>query len=499
MKKFAGLVVVLAALVLGGYYAMGVATEHTLRKNLASVNQSNGLVVDIAEYNRGWFKSNALLNWTLHVPARVNKTADGQSQALPAQDYKMQMPVTVYHGPVIFANDGVHFGLGYGKTNLTLPPEYSDKFKQKFTDDSTQPHVDLSLFVNYLNNSQVEMAVPEFKLTAKEGGAHFEWLGMDSKMDVSSSGDKVEGDLDINGMQITKDDTTAVIGQVDTEYKLHKTDGNYYIGDAGITLPSVVVKNKDKQLFELNDFTANSSSNIEDGLFSSHFQSSVDKIIAHDKTYGPGNLEMSVRNLDASVWAQVNHLVSQMQQGTDAEKQQALLALLPELPKLFSKGAEFEISELSFGMPEGTFEGNLMLSLPAGQFSNPFELVQKIKGSGKLKIPAEVLRQALDASNRTKLATQQQAATTETPAAVPVDSTTAAAPVPAATTPAAAPAVTTPEMAQQITSQTTQQLTNLVQSGLLVQQGSDYTIDLSLDNGQLVINGKPFNPTMLKF
>lgn len=496
MKKFVGLVVVLAALVLGGYYAMGVATEHTLKKNLSSVNQTNGLVVDIASYDRGWFTSNALLNWKLHVPASVTKTADGQTQTVPAQDFNMQMPVTIYHGPVIFANDGVHFGLGYGKTVLTLPPEYSEKFKQKFTDDSVQPHVDLSLFVNYFNNSQVGMSVPEFKVTAKEGGAHFEWLGMDSKMDVSSSADKVDGDFDIHGIKITKDDTTANVGQIDADYKLHKTEGNYYIGEAGISLPSVVVNNKDQQLFELDGFKANSSSDIESGLFSSHFQSSVDKVIVNGRTYGPGSLEMAVRNLDASVWARINEVISTIQQGTDAEKQQAVLAILPQLPKLFSKGAEFEISEMSLGVPEGTIEGNLMLSLPVGDFSNPFEMMQKIKGNGKLKVPAEILRQGLAASNRSKLTAQPAASTpaqaTEPgvqPQAQPATDTTAA------TTQAVAPA----DVEQQVASQTTQQLTNLVQSGLLVQQGSDYTIDLSFENGQLSVNGKPFNPTMLKF
>lgn len=494
MKKFVGLVVVLAALVLGGYYAMGVATEHTLRKNLAVVSsQSNGLAVDIAEYNRGWFTSSTILNWKLHLPERVTKTADGQSQTLPAQDFQLKMPVTIFHGPVIFADDGVHFGLGYGRTVLTLPPEYSDKFKQKFSADSTQPQLDLSLFVNYFNNSQVDMSVPEFKVTAKEG-AHFEWLGLDSKTNVSSSGDKIDGTFDINGVQASKDDMTVVIGQVDADFNLHKTESDNYIGDAGISLPSVVVKNKDQNLFEISAFKANSSSDVQNGLFSSHFQTSIDKVVANGKTYGPGNLEMAIRNLDASVWEQINDLINKMQQGTDAEKQQALLALLPELPKLFSKGAEFEIADLSFAMPEGAVEGNLALSLPPGEFSNPFEMVQKIKGNGKVKVPAAVLKQVLEASNSQRLA--NQAAQQATPAVQPVADGDAAT----ATQPATVPApVVTPDIAQQASAQTTQQMANLLQSGLFVQQGSDYAIELSFEQGKLSVNGKPFTPTMLKF
>ena len=47
MKKLIGLVVIIAALVLGGYYGMGLVTERTLKKNVAIINQSNCLFVDV--------------------------------------------------------------------------------------------------------------------------------------------------------------------------------------------------------------------------------------------------------------------------------------------------------------------------------------------------------------------------------------------------------------------------------------------------------------------
>ena len=171
MKKLTGLVVILAVLILGGYYGMGVITEQTVKNNLEIVNQSNGLFAEVVEYNRGWFKSNATLNWRLHVPERMVKSASGQSQAEPAQDYQMQMPLTIYHGPFIFADDGLKFGMGYAKTDLTLPAKYAEQFNTFFTGESTKPKMDMSLLVNYFNSSKVNMAIPEFKLIAKQGNA----------------------------------------------------------------------------------------------------------------------------------------------------------------------------------------------------------------------------------------------------------------------------------------------------------------------------------------
>ena len=71
MKKLAGLVIILAALVLGGYYGMGVLTEKTIRKNIEVIDQSNGLHAEIEQYDRGLFSSEAKIKWQLHIPERI--------------------------------------------------------------------------------------------------------------------------------------------------------------------------------------------------------------------------------------------------------------------------------------------------------------------------------------------------------------------------------------------------------------------------------------------
>src|SRR5688500_11452332 len=99
MKKLTGLVLILAVLILGGYYGMGVITERTIKKNIAVINQTNGLYADIEQYNRGWFSSDAKVKWRLHVPERIVKNDDGTSRTVAAQDYNVAMSMKVYHGP----------------------------------------------------------------------------------------------------------------------------------------------------------------------------------------------------------------------------------------------------------------------------------------------------------------------------------------------------------------------------------------------------------------
>lgn len=498
MKKFIGLVVVLAVLVLGSYYGMGYLTERKVKESLNFVNRSNGLAATIVQYNRGWFTSTANLNWHVHVPEQTVQK-DGQTQTIPAQDYNMQMPVTIYHGPVIFSHRGVKFGLGYAHTDLKMPVEYTQQFNNLFTTESTQPTVAVDFFVNYAGNSSIDMSVPAFKLIAKEGNSVFQWQGMSTTTNLSSNLKKVGGNITIDGLTYQKDKINTKMSAVTSEYNLHQTDKGLFLGDASVSFPSFVVMDSDKKIFELGQFDVHSDSDIDNGLFNSHFKTSLEKIIANNKTYGPGSLEVSIRNLDAEALSRLNEEAKKIQQGTDAERQRAMLTMLPELPKLLSKGAEFEITEMNFVMPEGTIEGNLLVSLPKGEMGNPFELLQKMKGNGKLKVPAVVVKQLVTESIKQKMLEPQQGQQ-EAQAQKTEDQgiTQQVQPQSSPSTTAQAAANST-DVSQQAVTLADKQLATLVQNGVLAKQGNDYVIEVSLNQGQLTINGKPYSPDMMKF
>lgn len=484
MKKLTGLVIILAVLILGGYYGMGVLTERTIKKNIEVINQSNGLFADIEQYNRGWFNSDAKIKWRLHVPERVVKDADGNSQTEAAQDYQMDMPIKIHHGPIIFANDGVHFGNGYAQTVFPFPEQYNKQFDSMFTKESTKPQLDLSIFVNYFNHSSIDLSLPSFKLISKDGTGNFDWMGMESSTSMSSNLDKVEGDIVVDGMKFSKDDTKITLGKIKSEYDLHQASSGLYLGEASFEIPAFDVEVKEQKMFELKEFSASSSTDIDSQLFNAHFNADLKSVTANGKTYGPGSIEVSLRNLDADVLASINQQATAMQNGTEAERQQAMMAMLPELPKLFSKGAEFEISKLNVKLPEGTIEGNLLVTLPKGDNANPFELIQKTQGNAKLKMPAVIVKQLMQQSVMQQMAKQpemQQALIQQLQSSQPQSSQTPP----------------TPE--QLAAMQTDKQIASLEQSGLVTVDGSDYVIELTLDQGKVTVNGKPFDPSMMKF
>ena len=391
----------------------------------------------------------------------------------------------------------------------------------------------LNLFVNYLNSSRLHIGFPTFKLIEKQSGDQFEWYGMDSNISVSSNWQNIDGNLIVDGALWTKNKIKATLGKVSSEYALHQSEAGLYLGEASLSFPSLVVMDDKQKIVDIEKFGLHSSSSVEKGLFNSSFKASLDKMTGQGKIYGPALLEMSIKNLDAKVLADINQQANKMQQGADNDRQQALLAMLPELPKLFSKGAQFEITKLSLVMPEGLIAGDLLISLPKGDSGNPFQLLQKVQGHGILKVPVAVLKELVMASVKQKLLSQptlQQAMVqqikTNTPTAgqvAVVAPEAAAAPEAAVPTVVVAPAVpavapasdtksnptqenqdqnkpmTAADVELQATEQTDRKLSTLVQAGLLSVQGTEYVIELNLQQGQLSVNGKPFNPAMMQF
>ncbi len=513
MKKLVGLVVILAALILGSYYGMGMLTERALKKNIAMMSQPNGLVLDIEQYNRGLCRSSALLNLTLHVPARIIKNKSGVETMLAAQDYKMQMPLDIYHGPIMIVNAKPMFGLGYAHSDVVLPEIYAKQFKEEYTADSTFPVLNLNLFVSYASKTSIHMELPTFKLISKEGNTQFDWLGMDSDLTVSAHRNAVRGNVKLAGVAFKKDEVNAVLSSVVSDYDLHRTPTGLYLGDGNLNLSKVVVNQNDKPAFEIDELNLHSMNDVNNGLFDGRFKITLKTLIFEGKTYGPALLDVSLSNLDAAILAKLNEKSNELQQGTDAERHQLMLSMLPDVPKLLSKGAVLDLSAFSVVTPDGLVKGNLRVTLPNADIGNPFQLIQKIQGQGKFVFADALLKQLM--TNSAKKALQNQAAlsasviepvanaTIEPVTSSPADASANVTAPTQSDTPPAAQADATPALTadidQQALSQANERLAAMVQSGLLSLQGSDYVIELKLADGQLQVNGKPFNPAMMQF
>lgn len=478
MKKIVGLVVILAVLILGSYYGTGMITERKVRETVKVINQNNGIYAEIKSYSRGWFHSTASIDWNLQIPERVIDGANAKPQTIPAQKYEISMPLAINHGPFIFSDSGMKFGVGFAKTDLDLPPKYVKQFDSLFTADSTKPQVDLGLFVNYLLKSRITLAVPEFKLVAKKGSGQLTWEGMDTSVSMNSDLSNIDGDFTVNGMSFSQDGKKVTIDAITSSYDLKKSVYGLFTGSASLSFPSMVVTNQGAKIFELDDLSMKSNSDISGKTISSSVSLTLDALMLKDQKYGPGSFELAIRNLDAQAMGRINELSSKLQNGKDDQKQQAMMQLLQELPALASQGPEIEISQMTFKLPDGKVEGTLLLSLPKIASANIMSIVQSLNGTAHFEVPRALVQMAAaDTFKKSIMNNQlQQAMAQQNQGAMSVV-----------------------EVDKQAQAMAEKRLNAMVESGMFVAKDKELIVDLRLEQGKLMVNGKPFHAGMLKF
>ena len=499
MKKTIVSILVLVVLTLGSFYTTGLVTQRTFDKSIGMFDQSSGLAVKVVKYERGLFSSQAQLLWQVQTPERLTQSPQGSSTLIPAKTYSIDMPVTIYHGPIIYANNRLYFGLGFANSDVDLP-----EFDHYFQPTAQRPHITMTWLVTYFNETRMHLSVPAFQWVTKTQHIKFEWLGMQSDDRFSSMQDHFSGVETLNGVRVTQDTLVAFLDKMTATIDVHRALKGMYVGEIAIDAPAFSVMRDSKALFDAKGFKLLTSSEVENHKFGSSLDVSFSTLMLHEKSYGPARFQFMMKNLDADVLAELNQKINQIQSLPILERQQALFTLIPVLPKLLDQGASIGVTVLNLVTPEGIVDGSFKLTFPHEVLANPFQLLQKIQGNGHLKLPASTLKAIL--YNVTKYDATEVTLTPNTTegntipiTAVPT-ATGQVADTTAVVNSAEAPASATPtDPEQKWVAQVEDKLANLIKVGVLVVDGDDYRITISLSEGQLLVNNHPFSTDMLKF
>ena len=499
MKKWIGFVIICVLVILSSYYGMGVGTERILKRNVGILSQSNGVEVVLHHYQRGWFRSHADLKWTVSIPQPSSDQTVRRTVFPSNKVYVFEIPLEIHHGPMMWVNYKLFFGLGYAHATAHLPAAYQKELNSDYNYNAEKLEYTVNVLVNYLNKTTVQFKIPQYKLTAKKGDNFFQWLGMATNIVVSSDKQHLEGDLSLKGLSWYTDGMKGLLGPVRASYDMRQGIESIYIGTADLNFPSLVVFHDEKPIFRLSDFQIHSNSDIKHGLFNSSITSKVNQLVMWDKVYSHNALDVSFQNLDAHVLAVMNRKMSEFQHSTN-DKQRLLWTLVPDLPSLLSKGAQLNIDNYEMTMLEGHVKANLSLSLPNESLTNPLQLAQKITGESHLRVSKLVLSKWLESIMQKAMVAQIQKQSLAKEMQAPVTSESPGVPTKNTST---LPSMTTVGDDQgavanaQLKAKVSTKIQEWVHEGILVEEGDDYLILFTLMNGKLLINGHPFNPTLL--
>jgi len=194
---------------------------------------------------------------------------------------------------------------------------------------------------------------------------------------------------------------------------------------------------------------------------------------------------------------ELNKQLQALSQVDEQQRPMMAFSLLAELPKLFAHGASFDISKMNFSLPQGMIDATLHVSVPAGENTNPMMLMKQVVAKANLQAPKLIVKQLASNYIMQQMMRQQMMEHViaeqmkKQQAQGNGDQTQqASTPQPVQLSPS--------EMQKKAEEVVDAQLSHILQAGIVTQNNDNYKLDAELKDGQLMLNGKPFNPAMLK-
>ncbi len=474
MKKLMSGLVIVVIVMLSGYYFMGWGTERVLKDNLAIMNRTHANTVELKEYHRGWFTSHALIKWVVKVPEPTTLRIP-HSLLIPDRVYVTEVSLRIVHGPVMWANHSLKFGLGYIKSQVLIPTIYNRKYNSVFDKShSVKPILRITALVSYLTNTTLQLQIPAFSLTTNDSVNQFKWLGMITNVNLSGDKKHIAGHLEVGGFSWFEGDMRGLIGAIKSDYDMRRDIENVYFGNAHFQIASGTLIKGGQQLAQVADADLTSENNIQDGLFNSRITMSVKNLALNQLRFGKSRADVAVARLDAKTLEEMNRKIGQSQSHSEEDKHRALLALVPDVPMLLAKGAQITIHNLELAFPNGLLKANVKVAFPDQPVYNPLQMMQKLTGNGRIRLSKSLVNNWLQGVIQAKLQHDVVG-----PA---VDGQNN--PVPKS------------DIDAQVAIKLAEKVSYLTLAGILVSDGDDFVMALKLVNGRLLVNDHIFSPEM---
>jgi uncharacterized protein YdgA (DUF945 family) len=495
MRKLLALVVVVVVLGAAAPFGMGFVAQRQFTRIVDHWSQVPNAQVQLEDYHRGWFKSTARLAVTVKTPRRPTPYG-----ALPVKvpPVKFELDETIFHGPLVF-HQGVHFVTAFVEHHLKLAAEQQQAVEAFFKDQVSKPTLDGSTVISYSGASQNKLTVPAFTYTSQKSPAgQMKWQGLSISWKMTKNMENVNANIQFDGTQITSPDVKADIGPFGVNYQLHEAIDNLWVGHAKITLPKIKADGqKEKLSFSMDGGSLESKSDLKGGLLSVDATAKVGAFNINGVSYGPGEYVSNFKNLDGVALANLNKQANKLNQAnlSPQEKQMMLFAMLPKIPKIFEKGAEFNIEKLFFKLPEGDInaKGSVkMLPMPSGRSASIVTMIRSVDAYFNLQLPKALVEKMLNRTLVTRLQAQQRM---KAAMAKQLRQNAQNHPDPRAKEKLMQQAQFQPLTATEINEKANQlarqQITTWLQNGYLKEDGTRFVVHFAFKNGAPTINGKP--------
>ena len=447
---------VLIALALPFWF--GLETEKTYTAMLDQLSRSSGLQFTGKNYERGWLSSTA-------------ETVIRHPQA----SFEIVARHHISHGPLPL--DRVMEGKWLpAQAHITSQIQLDPPGKENA---STLPPLTATTTFHFNGASSVHAEMPPVKKTGAQGQL-IDWRGMDADVTFDREWKKVRLDVRMPALALATPGKQGEfsLSKVVLHTDMHEGTAGYFFGDGALTIGQLEFGGATERV-SLKGLEISTSAQPVGENVTLIIRYQLGEMLVGDERFGPGQLVMELRHLDAAALVKFKNEMDGLYRGNLPPPQAAMMLAgkgLELIGTLAKKAPELEITRLSFKTREGEISGKAKFVLDGGRKANlsqnPMMLLTSLTGDVEVSIPSPVVKQMLAPQIRRDIETHYRNGSLSEQEIAKLDPAKRA------------------EIVDQVFP------LYLARNELmrnLVEENGTYKLTLTIRQGQMLINGKPIH------
>lgn len=426
----------------------GIIIEKRYPNMLAKLSRLPDVKAQIVSYDRKWFESSA----TIRLDIKTQTPTPTSGIADPERIVSFEIKENIKHGPFIFAKtpEGSHtfvFGLALLQNTVALSPESEPLFS------STVWHFNDSLHNTFQSKSFHIDRSPAMNLKVN---------GLKGYLNYGLSSQRIKTKFSVDSSQLQQtviDNQQPLTMQLLIKNLLAKADYTsadpLWFGSRELQMALLHITLPNAETFTLNGFAFKVTQTRQDKNTNIALDVTLKNLV--NKSIQVNNFKLALTMNDINIQALTNLINDFNRWGSQSAVQKRPInqLVIPSI-QLLSRGMSVTLKTLTLSTPDGSLNAYATLSTPPQKdVPNIRNIITGTKADAMISISKILLEKVLkDLYNQTQKAPNASASLS----------------------------------AEQITEKT---IADWVNSNLLVEQGTQYICKLHLENGKLLINGKP--------
>ena len=389
LEAFIWLIVLLLIMLLASPIAMGFLFKDTYHQMLDEVSESTQLNVTIISFDRGLYSSDVLLE-----------------VSAPDMPMNFQFREEIVHGPVYLGliNQGkMPFVMGVVKGEMIVPQQFQAQANTFF---GGRPPLQYQQIVDFSNVARYQAYVPAINVQLPDESGLIQVSSSGLLMNgIFNLNDKTSsGDLNMPSFSISGQGGEANASDLKFNFSIRPGDTGLLMGDSNISLKRLEIQPPGKDQVALHDFRISGLNSEVGRLVNSSVRLQAREVYASNDRFGPITFVMTMNGLNADallkIQAMQKDVAAKQQQGIPQEQINAMIAgeMMGLVPDLI-KQADIKINPLKVESELGVMETTLSFSvegLDSNAPADPFFLLGALNLDVDMNVDEALMKQIIE-------------------------------------------------------------------------------------------------------